>query len=66
MPVPDYTAALRNISMPFSGVYIVLDALDENTEEERFIVGLQEILGAGQNIRPCKTLIASRHSVRTE
>lgn len=66
LQAPNYPAILRTLAIYFGGVYIILDALDESTEEEVFFKGFQDILSSQPNTKPFKNLITSRHSLKTE
>jgi hypothetical protein len=66
LQVPDYAAILRTLSVHFGSIYIIVDALDESTEEEVFIEGFRDILSAKPDTKPFKILITSRHSLRIE
>jgi hypothetical protein len=66
LQVPDYPAILRTLSIRFGSIYIIVNALDESTEEEVFIEGFRDILSAQPDTKPFKILIASRHSLKIE
>ncbi|MCJ1456462.1 hypothetical protein MMC28_006823 [Mycoblastus sanguinarius] len=63
---PEYISMIRSMSLRFRNVFVIVDALDESSEEEDFIKAFRDLVKDTHHCSNLKVLVTSRSDISIE